>query len=354
MATPIHIHPDEVRLTVSQVSDHASVSVRTVKRWIACGELLAERLPSPGGRGHLRIRLRDLVNAQAFETVLRVLLRRNDNNATEALHGLAQGLLGVARHHVKVDAVTEARLKTLVSRLKQRGNGFRNRTRDRLEAVLDERILHRLLHMPARLLEEANTTRNITRKRMLAQLAFACELLLVAPLRISNVVSLRIGKTLVRTRDTRTGLSGWMVQLPAETVKNGRDLAYVLPQANCALLDSALLLYEQVDGWVFPGRSGGAKGYSVLSGQIARAVHQLVGIEWHAHMYRALAGYLVLRDNPANIEGVRQLLGNKDMAVIRENYAFLAERNTIAQAQKAIIRQRLELTNATSSRKGSK
>jgi hypothetical protein len=31
-----------------------------VKRWIASGDLPAIRLPSPKGRGHLRVRLNDL------------------------------------------------------------------------------------------------------------------------------------------------------------------------------------------------------------------------------------------------------------------------------------------------------
>lgn len=48
------------RLTVRQAADRASVSARTVKRWIACGLLPAQRLPSPKGKGHLRVRAGDV------------------------------------------------------------------------------------------------------------------------------------------------------------------------------------------------------------------------------------------------------------------------------------------------------
>ena len=48
------------RLSVAQAAARAAVSSRTVKRWIAAHLLLATRLPSPGGKGHLRIRLGDL------------------------------------------------------------------------------------------------------------------------------------------------------------------------------------------------------------------------------------------------------------------------------------------------------
>lgn len=48
------------RLTVGEAAERASVSTRTVKRWIASGHLPADRLPSPKGKGHLRVRAGDV------------------------------------------------------------------------------------------------------------------------------------------------------------------------------------------------------------------------------------------------------------------------------------------------------
>ena len=53
-------------------------------------------------------------------------------------------------------------------------------------------------------------------------------------------------------------------------------------------------------------------------------------------MFRAIAGYLHLKENPNGFEAVRALLGNRDDSVIRNNYAFLAERSLIANAQASI------------------
>jgi hypothetical protein len=47
-------------LSVSAAAVRAGNSSRTVKRWIAAGLLPAVRLPSPKGRGPLRIRVGDL------------------------------------------------------------------------------------------------------------------------------------------------------------------------------------------------------------------------------------------------------------------------------------------------------
>ena len=60
-------------------------------------------------------------------------------------------------------------------------------------------------------------------------------------------------------------------------------------------------------------------------------------------MFRALAGYLHLKENPNGFEAVRAILGNRDDNVIRNNYAFLAERSLIANAQASIGQTRARL-----------
>jgi excisionase family DNA binding protein len=57
MITPVGA---PVYVSVRAGAGRAGVSTRTIKRWIVAGLLPAYRLPSPKGRGHLRIRLNDL------------------------------------------------------------------------------------------------------------------------------------------------------------------------------------------------------------------------------------------------------------------------------------------------------
>jgi integrase len=285
--------------------------------------------------------LADLVTAEAFQSALRHLLARQDGRSTEALHGLAAGLLAVARHHVRVEPETEARLARIVKNLDVGATGFRSRTRTRLAAFEDDRRVSTLLQLPARLLAEAKAARPGRRRTLLAELAVAIEILTFAPMRVANLASLRVGvsvRRLVLRRETR-----WLITIPASEVKNGTELSYELPRDN--LVDQALALYEQPDGWVFPGRGSAPKPASLLSRQIKRLVEERIGVAFHTHMFRALAGYLHLRENPNGFEAVRALLGNRDDQVIRNNYAFLAERSLIGAAQASIDRTRARLAS---------
>jgi len=69
-------------------------------------------------------------------------------------------------------------------------------------------------------------------------------------------------------------------------------------------------------------------------------------------MFRAIAGYLHLKENPNGFEAVRAILGNRDDSVIRKNYAFLAERSLIANAQAAIGKTRARLLPRRRTREG--
>ncbi len=122
--------------------------------------------------------------------------------------------------------------------------------------------------------------------------------------------------------------------LPARAQSSGSEtLLRTQSLAGCTIgmLESSirkrqLALYEQPAGFLFPGRGSGPKAESLLSGQIKRSIESHLGLPFHTHMFRALAGYLHLKESPNGFEAVRALLGNRDDRVIRSNYALLAER----------------------------
>jgi integrase len=190
-------------------------------------------------------------------------------------------------------------------------------------------------------LADAKATRSARRRKQLAEMAIAIEILTFAPMRIGNLVSLQLGVSFRRV--ALGGEKRWLISIPAHEVKNRAELSYELPKDNCHFIDEALRLYDQPEGWLFPGRATGPKATTLLSAQIKRTVESRLGLAFHPHMFRALAGYLHLKENPNGFEGVRVILGNRDDRVIRNNYAFLAERSLIANAQASICQTRARL-----------
>lgn len=283
--------------------------------------------------------LADLVTVDGFEALMRFLLMRQGGAKTEALLNVARKLLAIARHHVRVDAATEDRLATIVANLDCRQPGLSNRTRRRLKAVEDRRVRDAIIRLPQSLLRQAKVARSPRKRRLLAQLAIACEILLVAPLRIGNLSNLRIGGSFTRVTSDKD--ANWLITFEPHEVKNRAHLLYELPEESTRHIDQALRLYDQPGGWLFPGCNGSHK--TNLSWQIKKAVESNIGIEWHTHMFRAFVAYLVLSDNPANFEVVLKLLGNSDAGVVRESYAFLAEKPLIASGQAAVLKSRRHL-----------
>jgi integrase len=65
--------------------------------------------------------------------------------------------------------------------------------------------------------------------------------------------------------------------------------------------------------WLFPGRDDKAKHVATLRSQVTRAVRQGTGIELHPHLFRHIAGKLLLDEHPGDQGTVQRLLGHKSI-----------------------------------------
>lgn len=279
--------------------------------------------------------LADLSSIANVKALMTVLFRRQNSKTSHALHRLGLSLVCLARDWVRADPDTISEIKKFVGGfVPKKRDDTGSRTRKRLQAFEDERLLSQLLTLPIQLLDETRAAKQPRKRRMLAQSAIACELLIYAPLRIENLAALQIERTLKRERGR------WLICLPGSIVKNGEDQRYEIPPEAVARLNAAMRLYEQPEGWLFPGRAGRAKSSGSLSGQIKGTVERRLGVPFHPHLYRAIAIYLQIRaDGEAGFENGRVLIGNRDAETIRRNYSHLADRERVRQAQKAIAKQ---------------
>ena len=183
-----------------------------------------------------------LVEIPTFTDAAQYLFDRQDGRTTEALHGLVGALLAVAKYHARVDKEHLERLREIYRALDPCEEGFREKTRKRLEQFEDDRNIARLLHLPRHLLELARSPGTPRRQvAVLAQMAVAIELLLFAPLRAGNLAALNLERHIRRV--VADGEERLIITVPREEVKNNRTNTNEIVGDSLALIYAPLALY---------------------------------------------------------------------------------------------------------------
>lgn len=169
-----------------------------------------------------------------------------------------------------------------------------------------------------------------------ASLAVAVEILLRCPMRLSNLVELRFGHEIVHLGSGKQRHTHFLIS--ADSSKTGEPLQWPINPELSVLIELFATEYRRVIGgagseYLFAGRDHAERPRAGcgLGTAITRAFREYIGIELHPHLYRALAGRLILDENPGAIEEIRQLLGHRTFTTAMEYYIS-------AQPQRAAAR----------------
>jgi hypothetical protein len=250
--------------------------------------------------------------------------------------GIAATLMMIARYHCKLPPDTITVLRVLAADLQPSRQGcITPKNLERLRQFDDPQTCLALLDLPEMLMQRAETLLRGTTTRSpqplpaayLARTAVALTILLHIPLRISNLVGLRLGQHL--KFDGSRGGRIFKLALQRHETKNDQALEWSISAETSAFLGRYLkpfrpLLATPGSDWLFPGR-GGSKGISIdgLRDHLVCIVADEIGVVINPHLFRALAVRLILKDSPGALEDARQLLGDKTLDVILAHYASL-------------------------------
>lgn len=295
------------------------------------GALVAEGRPPES-----LTKLRDLVEVETVKTGLRHLLARSPNGNARRAHQVARMLCGIARDRVGVDDEHLDQLRCLCSKLGAGlPRGLTDTNRERLRPFDDERHVSALMQLPSDLVRRARREDDGRQAALQVQIAVAIELLLMAPIRRRNLVSLCLERHISWTRSGRTGVAHLVT--PADEVKNGEPVELEVPAGSSSLLQLYLDQYRPrlLAGpcpWLFPGRTPhAAKAAQVLAKQVSDTVRERIGLDVNLHLFRHIAAKLFLDDHPGEYEVVRRLLGHKR---IETTIAFYAGAETAAAVRR--------------------
>src|SRR5216683_1243507 len=287
--------------------------------------------------------LRGLIEIDAFKSGLRFFLDREGGASTTAIADLASVLKAVARHHVRVEPHHLDQMGSIIRRLAPGRRGLTETNRTRLRSFDDQRNILALLTLPDKLMRQARRHRNLQRGAVRAQMAVAIEILLMAPVRMSNLTKLDIEQNLVRPGQGKA----LHIVIAAEQVKNRSPLEFPLPPESVDLLDRYIRefrphLTSPGNTALFPGIAGGSKNQAFFGTQISRTVGAHTGLRVHPHLFRHIGAKLFLDANPGAYEVVRRVLGHRSIDTTTGFYTGLETPAAVRHFDKTILHLRRE------------
>jgi integrase len=173
-----------------------------------------------------------------------------------------------------------------------------------------------------------------------ASIAAAVALLLAAPIRLANLVALRLEVHVLRSRDSGDGV--WHLVLAGHETKNREPREYQLGPETVAVMQEYLARYrlrlaEPGNDHIFPSGRG-HKADVTLSTALSKHIFRRTGLEVNAHLFRHFAAKLILEATPGAYGLVQDVLGHRDAATTRSHYTG-SETAAAARHFETVIRQ---------------
>jgi hypothetical protein len=218
-----------------------------------------------------------------------------------------------------------------------------------IRLVLTDGVWSRVVNLPEQLLQQARLQRRQApvRAAVLAQIAVAVAILTVAPVRLGNLASIRLGENLIKPGGPR---SNFWLTFPKYDVKNRVPLQFKLDETLTAIIDEYVhdfrptLMRGSNADWLFPGELGEHKEKISFSTQIVDRVQKSTGLRITVHQFRHAAGALILKHRPGEYELVRRILGHKSIKTTMNFYLDL-ETTQASELFTDIVRQRLDFNH---------
>ena len=238
-------------------------------------------------------------------------------------------LLGVARNTRCLGENALEQLKDIRAYLETyRRGGLTDKNLGVIRQVLTGDVWTEVVNLPAVLTGRARTLRDHApiKAAVTAQIAVAIAILTVAPIRLGNLIRIRLDENLIKPGGLNS--SYWLV-FPHYDVKNRVQLEFPFDPTLTALIDEYIhefrssLLRGSNDLWLFPGESGGFKDAKTFSGQVSERIRKGTGLRLTVHQFRHAAAAILLKHRPGEYELVRRVLGHRNIQTTIRYYCGL-------------------------------
>ncbi len=290
------------------------------------------------------ISLPALVHPNVVEPVIEAYWQENGEEPNIYTIELASKVLALARRaglsHAAIECLEDIR-HTLEE---YRHGGLTDKNLSVVRKVLTPGVWKRVVGLPTELLYEAraNLAHAPVKAAVTAQIAVAIAILSFAPIRLGNLVAIKIDENLIKPGGP--GSPFWLT-FPHYDVKNRVRLDFTFDEELTELIDEYVhdfrphLMRGSNSNYLFPGMTGEPKTANMFSGQITDRIEDATGLRITAHQFRHAAAAIYLHHHPGAYEVVKRLLGHRNIQTTINFYCGLETTQANQEFGKLIRRQ---------------
>ena len=288
-----------------------------------------------------------LLHPAVVERVIEAYWQKNGKEPKVFTIELGGKLLRIARETRCLDQEAIEQLDEIRATLEERrGSGLTSKNLKLVRLVLTEGVWSEVVSLPDLLMQQARATQDHApiKAAVTAQLAVAIAILTFAPIRLGNLVQIKIGENLIKPAGPN---SPYRLVFPHYDVKNRLDLDFPFDHILTALINEYVhefrpaLLRGSNASWLFPGVAGEPKIGNMFSTQITQRIQNATGLRITAHQFRHAAAAIYLKERPGDYETVRRFLGHRNIQTTTSFYIGLQTTQATVEFGK-IVRQQMK------------
>lgn len=282
--------------------------------------------------------------------IIRFLYNRAGNKPSAAGSHVAELLSMVAKYDARLPKLDVQKIATWGRNVKLTYTGMTEKNQQRINAAMEPKHYDLLLALPTALMATARRLRP-TAPRQAASIALravALQFLSYIPLRLANVVGLRLDSHLQRSDPRRGPIHH--VMIPLDETKNSRAINMPVSKETSSFLEEWIRDFRPLVAaadcrYLFPGHGTGDRPMTpqALRDAIKKITRELVGVELSPHQFRHLAAHRFLKAFPGQYEVVRQLLGQACLDTTVRYYSGTDSEASTRLYDDAILRRHLQL-----------
>ena len=270
-----------------------------------------------------------LIHPEVSEKVIEVYWQQNGDAPKSYTINLACRFVAIAHELKSLDSAAFNRLDDMRYALEQhREEGLTEKNLALIRSVLTEGVWARIVNLPDLLMKEARSRKlhAPVGAAVLAQIAVAVAILTVAPVRLANLTSVRLGENLIKPGGPD---STFWLTFPRYDVKNDVPLQFELDRVVTDIINEYVhefrptLLRGSNGNWLFPGCSSEHKEKISFSTQIVKRIQKSTGLRLTVHQFRHAAAAILLKHRPGEYGLVQRILGHKSIETTKRFYVAL-------------------------------